>query len=59
MTKKETVRTSISFFNKALFLAAQDQSDKKEFGNLSAYIGKLILEDCIKDGIDVNKILKG
>lgn len=61
MTKKiksETVRSSLSYLNKAMQDTTQQIANETEFGNISAYIQRLLLADFKTRGIDTSKILK-
>ena len=61
MTKKiksEAIRSSLSYLNQAMKDTTEQVATETEFGNISAYIQRLLIADFKQRGIDITKILK-
>lgn len=61
MTKKiktEAIRSSLSYANRAMKETAEEIALETEFGNISAYIQRLLLADFKLRGIDIVKLMK-
>lgn len=56
-SKAEIIRSSVSFINAELLMAAQKRARQTEFKNLSAYVQRLILADLKLAGVDTDKII--